>query len=36
MQLWATWLLYGVLIELTDAVADRLGQRMAALSLEML
>jgi hypothetical protein len=36
VQLWATWLLYAVLIDLTDAVADRLGQPMAALSLEML
>jgi hypothetical protein len=36
VQLWATWLLYAVLVDLTDAVADRLGQPMAALSLEML
>lgn len=35
-QLWATWLLYAVLVDLTDAVADRLGQPMAAPSLEML
>lgn len=36
VQLWATWLLYAVLVDLTDAVADHLGQPMAALSLEML
>lgn len=36
VQLWATWLLYAVLVDLTDAVADRLGQPIAALSLEML
>jgi len=36
VQLWATWLLYAVLVDLTDAVADRLTCPMAALSLEML
>jgi len=36
VQLWATWLLYAVLVDLTDAVAERLGQPMAALSQEML
>ena len=35
VQLWATWLLYAVLIDLTDAVAARLDQPLAALSLEM-
>ena len=35
VQLWATWLLYAVLIDLTDAVAARLNQPLAALSLEM-
>jgi Transposase DDE domain len=36
VQLWATWLLYAVLVDLTDAVAERLQQPMAALSQEML
>jgi len=36
VQLWATWLLYAVLVDLTDAVADCLNRPMAALSLEML
>jgi len=35
LQLWATWLLYGVLVDLTDAVANALNQPFAALSLEM-
>jgi hypothetical protein len=35
LQLWATWLLYAVLIDLTDAVAARLGQPISALSVEM-
>jgi hypothetical protein len=35
LQLWATWLLYAVLIDLTDAVAERLGLPFAALSVEM-
>jgi hypothetical protein len=35
LQLWATWILYTVLIDLTDEVADRLGQPLAALSVEM-
>jgi hypothetical protein len=34
-QLWATWLLYAVLIDLTDAVAGRLGLPVSALSVEM-
>jgi hypothetical protein len=35
LQLWATWLLYAVLIDLTDAVAARLCQPVSALSVEM-
>ncbi|MBI4790400.1 MAG: hypothetical protein HY782_25500 [Chloroflexi bacterium] len=35
MQIWATWLLYAVLVDLTDAVADELKQLFAAVSLEM-
>jgi len=35
LQLWATWLLYAVLVDLTDAVAQALNRPMAALSLEM-
>lgn len=35
LQLWATWLLYAVLIDLTDAVAARLHRPFAALSVEM-
>jgi hypothetical protein len=35
LQLWATWLLYAVLIDLTDAVAERLGRPLAAVSVEM-
>lgn len=35
LQLWATWLLYAVLVDLTDAVAAELNQPFAALSLEM-
>ena len=35
LQLWATWLLYAVLVDLTDAVAEILNQPFAALSLEM-
>jgi hypothetical protein len=35
LQLWATWLLYAVLVDLTDAVAEELTQPFAALSLEM-
>jgi hypothetical protein len=31
---WATWLLYAVLLDLTDAVAARLDQPLAALSRE--
>ena len=35
MQVWATWLLYVVLIDLTDAVAEALNQPFAAISIEM-
>jgi hypothetical protein len=35
LQLWATWLLYVVLVDLTDAIAERLNQPFAAVSLEM-
>lgn len=35
VQVWATWLLYAVLVDLTDAVAEALQQPLAALSLEM-
>jgi DDE family transposase len=35
LQLWATWLLYAVLVDLTDAVAARLGLPFTALSVEM-
>lgn len=35
VQLWATWLLYAVLVDLTQAVAEKLNQPFRALSLEM-
>ena len=35
LQLWATWILYAVLVDLTDAVAEQLHQPFGALSLEM-
>jgi len=35
LQLWATWLLYAVVVDLTDAGAEELNQPFAALSLEM-
>jgi hypothetical protein len=35
MQLWATWILYAVLVDLTDAVADALHQPLARVSVEM-
>lgn len=35
LQLWATWLLYAVLVDLTDAVAEALRRPVADLSLEM-
>jgi len=35
LQLWTTWMLYAILVDLTDAVAQTLNQPLAALSLEM-
>ena len=35
MQVWATWLLYVVLIDLTDAVAETLNKPFAAILIEM-
>ena len=35
VQVWATWILYGVLIDLRDAVAEEVGRPADALSLEM-
>ncbi len=35
LQLWATWILYAVLVDLTDAVAEALQCPFAALSMEM-
>ncbi len=35
MQIWATWLLYVVLIDLSDAVAEILNQPFSAISIEM-
>ena len=35
LQVWATWLLYAVLVDLTDAVAQELDQPLDALSVEM-
>lgn len=35
MQVWATWLLYAILVDLTDAVAEALNQPFAAISMEM-
>lgn len=35
LQLWMTWLLYGVLVDLTDEVAEALGERVASISMEM-
>ena len=35
LQLWATWILYAVLVDLTDAVAEELNHPFAALSMEM-
>lgn len=35
LQVWATWILYAVLVDLTDAVAEELDQPLDALSLEM-
>jgi hypothetical protein len=35
LQVWASWLLYAVLVDLADAVAEELGQPLDAMSLEM-
>jgi hypothetical protein len=35
VQIWATWILYAVLVDLTDAVAEALCQPFQALSMEM-
>jgi hypothetical protein len=35
VQVWATWILYAVLVDLTDSVAEAIKQPMKALSLEM-
>jgi hypothetical protein len=35
VQVWATWLLYAIMVDLTDAVAEALHQPLSALSLEM-
>jgi hypothetical protein len=35
LQVWATWLLYAVLIDLADAVAEELDQPLEAISVEM-
>lgn len=35
LQVWATWMLYAVLVDLTDAVAEALNQPFAAISIEM-
>jgi hypothetical protein len=35
VQVWATWLVYAVLVDLTDAVAAELAQPFQALSVEM-
>ena len=35
LQLWSTWLLYGVLVDLTDDVAEALHRPFAAISMEM-
>jgi hypothetical protein len=35
VQVWATWLLYAVLVDLTDAVAEELHRPFSALSMEM-
>jgi len=36
VQLWATWILYAVLVDLTDAIAETLNRPFQALSLEMI
>jgi hypothetical protein len=36
IQVWATWLLYAVLVDLTDSVAEALNQPFAIISIEMI
>jgi hypothetical protein len=36
IQVWATWLLYAVLVDLTDSIAEALNQPFAAISIEMI
>ena len=35
LHLWATWILYAVLVDLTDDVAEALGRPFAEISMEM-
>lgn len=35
LQLWSTWMLYGVLVDITDDVADALERPFSAISMEM-
>lgn len=35
LQLWSTWMLYGILVDLTDDVAEALKRPFAAISMEM-
>jgi hypothetical protein len=35
VQVWASWLLYAVLVDLSDAIAEELGQPLDAMSVEM-
>jgi len=35
LQVWATWILYAVLVDLTDAVAEALARPFADISMEM-
>jgi hypothetical protein len=35
LQLWATWILYSILVDLTDSVAEVLGQPFVRISIEM-
>ena len=35
LQLWATWLLYAILLDLSDAVAEELDQPLDRISIEM-
>jgi len=35
LQVWATWIMYAVLVDLTDAVANELDQPLDALSMEL-